>query len=40
LHSSETLEVIVKKPDDLEEILRELKSIQDGYREKLTKREK
>ena len=40
LHSSETLEVIVKKPDDLEEILRELKSIQDEYREKLTKREK
>ena len=40
LHSIETLEVIVKKPDDLEEILRELKSIQDGYREKLTKREK
>ena len=37
LHSSETLDVIVKKPDDLEEILRELKSIQDGYREKLTK---
>ena len=40
LHSSEALEVIVKKPDDLEEILRELKSIQDDYREKLTKREK
>ena len=40
LHSSETLDVIVKKPDDLEEILRELKSIQDGYREKLTKRVK
>ena len=40
LHSSEALEVIVKKPDDLEEILRELKSIQDEYREKLTKREK
>ena len=40
LHSSETLEVIVKKPDDLEEILRELKSIQDDYREKLAKREK
>ena len=40
LHSSETLEVIVKKPDDLEEILRELKSIQDDYREKLIKREK
>ena len=37
LHSSETLDVIVKKPDDLEEILRELKAIQDGYREKLTK---
>ena len=40
LHSSETLEVIVKKPDDLEKILKELKSIQDDYREKLTKREK
>ena len=40
LHSSETLEVIVKKPDDLEEILRELKSIQEDYREKLKKREK
>ena len=40
LHSSETLEVIVKKPDDLEEILRELKSIQDDYREKLAKSEK
>lgn len=40
LHSSETLEVIVKKPDDLEEILRELKSIQDDYCEKLAKREK
>ena len=40
LHSSEALEVIVKKPDDLEEILRELKSIQDEYREKLTKRVK
>ena len=40
LHSTETLDVIVKKPDDLEEILRELKSIQDGYREKLTKRVK
>ena len=39
LHSSETLEVIVKKPDDLEKILKELKSIQDDYREKLTKRE-
>ena len=40
LHSSETLEVIVKKPDDLEKILKELKSIQDDFREKLTKREK
>ena len=40
LHSSETLDVIVKKPDDLEEILRELKSIQDSYHEKLTKRVK
>ena len=39
LHSSETLEVIVKKPDDLEKILKELKSIQDDYREKLMKRE-
>ena len=39
LHSSATLEVIVKKPDDLEKILKELKSIQDDYREKLTKRE-
>ena len=40
LHSSETLDVIVKKPDDLEEIVRELKSIQDSYHEKLTKRVK
>ena len=36
-HSSETLEVIVKKPDDLEKILKELKFIQDDYRAKLTK---
>jgi class 3 adenylate cyclase len=40
LHSSETLEVIVKKPDDLEKILKELKFIQDDYRAKLTKLEK
>ena len=37
LHSSETLEVIVKKPDDLEKILIELKFIQDDYRAKLAK---
>ena len=40
LHSSETREVIVKKPDDLEKILKELKFIQDDYRAKLTKLEK
>ena len=40
LHSSETLDVIVKKPDDLEKILKELKFIQDDYRAKLTKLEK
>ena len=40
LHSSETLEVIVKKPDDLEKILKELKFIQDDYRAKLAKLEK
>ena len=40
LHSSETLEVIVKKPSDLEKILKELKFIQDDCRAKLTKLEK
>ena len=40
LHSSETLEVIVKKPDDLEKILKELKFIQDDYSAKLAKLEK
>ena len=40
LHSSETLDVIVKKPDDLEKILKELKFIQDDYRAKLPKLEK
>ena len=35
LHSSDTLDVIVKKPDDLEKILKELKSIQDDYRARL-----
>ena len=40
LHSSDTLEVIVKKPDDLERILKELKSIQDDYRAKLDGRAK
>jgi class 3 adenylate cyclase len=40
LHSSETLDVIVKKPDDLEKILKELKFIQDDYRAKLAKLEK
>jgi adenylate cyclase len=40
LHSSDTLDVIVKKPDDLEKILKELKSIQDDYRAKLDKRAK
>ena len=37
LHSSDTLDVIVKRPDDLEKILKELKSIQDNYRAKLGK---
>ena len=37
LHSSDTLDVIVKRPDDLEKILKELKSIQDDYRAKLGK---
>ena len=40
LHSSDTLDVIVKKPDDLEKILKELKSIQDDYRAKLDGRAK
>ena len=40
LHSSDTLDVIVKKPDDLERILKELKSIQDDYRAKLDGRAK
>ena len=40
LHSSDTLDVIVKRPDDLEKILKELKSIQDDYRAKLGKLEK
>ena len=40
LHSSDTLDVIVKKPDDLEKILKELKSIQDDYRAKLGKQAK
>ena len=40
LHSSDTLDVIVKRPDDLEKILKELKSIQDGYRAKLDKQAK
>ena len=35
LHSSDTLDVIVKRPGDLEKILKELKSIQDDYRAKL-----
>jgi len=40
LHSSDTLDVIVKRPDDLEKILKELKSIQDDYRAKLGKQSK
>ena len=40
LHSSDTLDVIVKRPDELEKILKELKSIQDDYREKLGKQAK
>ena len=40
LHSSDTLDVIVKRPDDLEKILKELKSIQDDYRAKLGKHAK
>ena len=40
LHSSDTLDVIVKRPDDLEKILKELKSIQDDYRAKLDKQAK
>ena len=40
LHSSDTLDVIVKRPDDLEKILKELKSIQDDYRAKLDKQSK
>ena len=40
LHSSDTLDVIVKKPDELEKILKELKSIQDDYRAKLGKQAK
>ena len=40
LHSSDTLDVIVKRPDELEKILKELKSIQDDYRAKLGKQEK
>ena len=40
LHSSDTLDVIVKRPDDLEKILKELKSIQDDYRAKLGKQAK
>ena len=40
LHSSDTLDVIVKRPDDLEKILKELKSIQDDYRAKLGKKAK
>ena len=39
-HSSDTLDVIVKRPDDLEKILKELKSIQDDYRLKLGKQAK
>ncbi len=35
LHSSDTLDVIIKRPGDLEKILKELKSIQDDYRAKL-----
>ena len=40
LHSSDTLDVIVKRPDELEKILKELKSIQDDYRAKLGKQSK
>ena len=40
LHSSDTLDVIIKRPGDLEKILKELKSIQDDYRAKLGKRVK
>ena len=40
LHSSDTLDVIVKRPDELEKILQELKSIQDDYRAKLGKQAK
>lgn len=40
LHSSDTLDVIVKRPDELEKILKELKSIQDDYRAKLDKQSK
>ena len=40
LHSSDTLDVIVKRPDELEKILKELKSIQDDYRAKLDKQAK
>tara|TARA_A200000113_G_scaffold108298_1_gene97198 strand:- start:4158 stop:5438 length:1281 start_codon:yes stop_codon:yes gene_type:complete len=40
LHSSDTLDLIVKRPGDLEKILKELKSIQDEYRAKLGKRVK
>ena len=40
LHSSDTLDVIVKRPDVLEKILKELKSIQDDYRAKLGKQAK
>jgi len=40
LHSSDTLDVIVKRPDDLGKILKELKSIQDDYRAKLGKQAK
>ena len=40
LHSSDTLDVIVKRPDELEKILKELKSIQDDYLAKLGKQAK
>ena len=40
LHSSDTLDVIVKRPDELEKILKELKSIQEDYRAKLGKQAK
>ena len=39
-HSSDTLDVIIKRPGDLEKILKELKSIQDDYRAKLGRRVK